>query len=442
MNSQRKNLRGAPNCGATFIHGRFGRVIAAVAASVFATVASAANITVNCGSVIRGVTRCGSGSLYGVLETQPADIAGLVQPLRPRVFVNPARAGSQYQQDRGAGLPVAQRLSGVVPSAKVMLRLADICPGWPYQFPGMSSWLNQVTSVINDKKSSGLTNIYGYEIWNEPKGTWNTANGDFNSVLWKQTYAKIRALDPGALIVGPSYAVYNATDIRNFLSFCKSNACLPDVICWHELSTHVASVASHLKDYRLAESSLGISARKISINEYCAPDHNLEGQPASCACFIAKFERYKVDNASISFWWTEGRLGSLLATDTQKGAGWYFFKWYGDMWGNMVSVIPPVEDSSTVDGFCSVDSNAGYVTLLMGGDNSGTINVTFNSVPSFIGANAKITVEAVNWTSRTSVSSGPVTITTQTKAVSSGQVTISITGCNNSSGYRVRLSPG
>jgi hypothetical protein len=417
----------------------------ALAAAVSLTagrLAAATPLTVECNTVLRGVTRCGSGSLYGILETEPAGIYTHVAPLKPYVFGNPARAGSQYHKTYGAGLTVANRLKTAVPSAKVMLRLADLCPGWPYQWPGSSTWLSQVTSIINEKKSSGLSNIYGWEIWNEPKGTWNSANGDFNTVLWKPTFDKIRQLDPGALIVGPSWAIYNSTDVTNFLTWAKNNNCLPDVICWHELSFGPGRAAQNLKNYRSIESSLGISPRKISINEYCAPDKTMEGQPGSCAQFIAKFERHKVDNAAISFWHEPGRLGSLLATPTERAAGWHFFRMYANMAGNMVKVTPTNEDVTSLDGFASVDSSAGVVTVLMGGPNDGSDTVTFKNVPSFIGANARFVIDRAGWVSRTTVSGGTYTMSTQTKAVSSGQVSVTFSGADGTAGYRVRMTKG
>ncbi len=416
-------------------------------AGVPATPVSAANaMTVDCGSVLRGVTHCASGSLYGITETKPADVASLVAPLKPNVFTNPARAGSGYQQPTGAAIPVAGRITGT--TGRVMIRLADICPNWPYTFPGMTNWLNAVTSVINDKKASGYTNFYGYEIWNEPVYTWNTANGTFNN-MWKQTYDKIRSLDPSAPIIGPAEGYYSRSRMTDFLNFCKTNNCLPDIICWHELSSngsgsYISDLSNNIKDYRALETSLGISPRPISINEYCDIDHAKEGAPGPSARYIAKFERYKVDSACLSWWFTNapGRLGSLLATDTQKGAGWWFYKWYGDMTGNMVSVTPPNDASNLVDGFACVDSGARYISLLFGGNNDGTVNVTFKNVPSFIGSTATVKVEKVDWTSKDTVSQGPVTVSAQNYAVSSGQFTVSVTGCNNNSGYRIYVIPG
>ncbi len=402
---------------------------------------AANSISVNCSNVLRGVTHCASGSLYGITESKPADINGLVAPLKPYVMRNPARGASGNQHPFGDAIAVSARLASV-PSAMVSIDLADMLPGWPYQFPGMTSWLNQVRSFITDKKASGRSNYYGYEIWNEPDGTWNTSNGSFND-FWKQTYDVIRANDPTAKIIGPCWSYLNLTTASNFLSFCKTNNCMPDIMSWHELSG-ISRVTSDITSYRSLETSLGINALPLSINEYCDSDHSLEGQPGSCAQFIGKFERNKVESACISWWFVPypGRLGSLLATDTQKGAGWYLYKWYGDMTGNMVSVTPPNDASNLVDGAACVDSNSKYISFIFGGHNDGTINANFSNIPSFIGSTATVKVEKIDWVSKDTVSNGPTTISTANYNVVNGQISVSLSGCNNNSGYRIYITPG
>lgn len=407
---------------------------------------ASSGLTVDCDSVIREVTHCASGSLYGVTETIPANISDLVAPLNPKVFTNPARAGAQYQQPSGAAIKTAERLMGT--TGEVMIRLADLCPGWPYKFPGMSSWLSQVQSVITDKLASSADNFYGYEIWNEPVYTWNNANGEFND-MWLKTYRLIRQKDPSEKIVGPSEGYYDHNRMYSFLSFCVANNCVPDIICWHELSSngngsYAGDFVNNYQDYRNIEKSLGISARPISINEYCDINHAEEGCPGSSAVYIAKFERYQIDSACISWWWTAapGRLGSLLGSDTQKGAGWWFYKWYGDMTGNMVSVTPPNERSAGVDGFACVDSGEKYISCLLGGDNDGTVKVTFKDLPSWIGSTATVKVEAVDWYNKDTVSTGPYTVSAANYTVSNHSISVTINNCTNTSGYRIYVIPG
>ncbi|WP_087943104.1 hypothetical protein [Clostridium cellulovorans] len=143
-------------------------VVMSLASKVLAV--SASSMTVDCASVLRDATHCASGSLYGITETKPADVNGLVAPLKSYVMRNPARGGYGNQHGFGAAIPVSQKLASVQ-SAKVSIDLADMLPGWPYKWPGMTSWFNQVNSFISDKKASGRNNYYGYEIWNEPDGT-------------------------------------------------------------------------------------------------------------------------------------------------------------------------------------------------------------------------------------------------------------------------------
>lgn len=402
---------------------------------------AADNITVDCTNVLRGVTHCASGSLYGMTENKPSDMNELVAPLHPYVMRNPARGGSTNQHPFGDAIKVAGKLSGI-PGAMVSIDLADMLPSWPYKWPGMESWLNQVKSFIDDKIASGYTNYYGYEPWNEPDGTWNTANGTFED-MWLQTYKLIREKDPSAKIVGPCYSYYTRAKMTKFLNFCKENNCIPDIMSWHELGG-VQNVSNNLKDYKALEASLGIKELPISINEYCDANHNFEGQPGSSACFIGKFERYKVDSACISWWFVPhpGRLGSLLATDIEKGAGWYLFKWYGDMTGNMVSVTPPNEASSNIDGAACVDSTSKYISLIMGGSNSGTVTTTFKNIPSFIGSTASVKVEKVDWISKDTVCNGTTEVASKNYKVSDGQITLTMKDCNASSGYRIYITPG
>ena len=399
-------------------------------------------LSIDCNNKLRKATHCASGSLYGLIENKPADFDSLVAPLHPYVFNNPARGSNGHQQPFGDALKVAKRLTAS-PGALVSIRLADILPGWPYRFPGLDNWLNEVKAFIAEKKQSGLTNWYGYEIWNEPDGTWKDPNGLSFNDLWKKTYDVIKQNDPNEKIIGPCYSWYQENKLKDFLQFTKSNNCLPDIVCWHELSG-IQGASSHFQSYRKLETSLGIKELPISINEYCDEKHELEGQPGSSARFFGKFERHKIDSGMITWWFVQypGRLGSLLANDNEKGAGWFVYQWYGEMSGDMVYVTPPNDNSELVDGAACVDSEKEYISFIVGGPNDGSINAEFKNIPSFIGSNAKVKVEKVDWTSKDTVSKGPDTVFEKNFSVSDGQLSVSIPQTNNNSGYRVYITKG
>ncbi|WP_440236376.1 Ig-like domain-containing protein, partial [Cytophaga sp.] len=396
-------------------------------------------LKVNLSGTIRPVTHCASGSLYGVTETLPTDIANLVAPLKPCTFTQPAISGNGHQQPIGGAIAVSGRLAST--TGQVMIRLADINAGWPYNWPGQSSWLSQVTSIINSKKSSGRNNYYGYEIWNEPDGTWKTASGDFHSVCWKPTYDLIRSLDPQAKIIGPSYSYYNSNSMKNFLTYCKNNNCLPDVICWHQWGS--GGFSSAIDNYRALEISLGISPRAVSINEYSSETHTYEGCPGVSVPFISKFERKQVESACISWWFTNlpGRLGSLLTSNNQKGGGWWLYKWYGDMTGNMVSVIPPNDNSDGIDGFACLDLSANYASICLGGNYKGVVNVAVTGIPGSFGSQVNVKLEYVSWTDKDTPVSGTADISTTPYTVSNGAITVPVNVSNPLYAYRVYITP-
>ncbi|KAG4082118.1 hypothetical protein H8356DRAFT_339299 [Neocallimastix lanati (nom. inval.)] len=412
----------------------------ALAVVPFVLVNAVSQLTVDCNAKIRRATHCASGAHYGLIENVPKDYKNLVAPLNVNVMRAPARSGNGRQQPIGDVIKVAQRLKES-PGARVTIELADILPGWPYKWPGIQTWFNEIRSFINDKKKSGLTNFYGNEIWNEPDVTWKDSNGLSFNQMWKQTYDLLRQIDPNEKIIGPSFSWYEENKMKNFLQFSKQNNCLPDIIAWHELSG-IDGVSSHFRSYRNLEKSMGISERPITINEYCDENHDLEGQPGSSARFIGRFERYKVDSGMITWWFVPhpGRLGSLLASDTQKGAGWYFYKWYGDMTGDMVSVTPPNENSKLIDGAASVDASAQYVSFIFGGPNDGSVKANFKNLPSFLGSTAHVKVEKIDWKNKDTPSNGPNTIFEKNYSISNGQISVDVSGTNASSGYRIYIT--
>ncbi len=401
--------------------------------------AATTTLTVDLSASLGPVTHAASGSLYGVTETLPADVTNLIGPLHPYVFNNPA---ADQQQPVGDAIVVAGRLAPV--GGKVSIRLADWLKGF-YTFTSMSDWLSKVDMTASRRKTANLTNIYGYEIWNEPQGTYASSNPLSFNDFWAQTYAELRKVDPTIKIIGPSLSYYNNSYLSSFLSYCKTNNVVPDIISWHELGG--GNFTSNVQTYRSLEKTLGIGPLPISINEYSgAADLSVEGQPGASAPLIAKFERFRVDSACISFWDVShpGRLGSLLASNTQTNGGWWFYKWYGDMAGNMVSTTPPTPSSaSALDGFANLDASGRNASVLFGGTNDGTVAVAVKGFQAagIFGTSVHAVVEHTPFVDRTTVVTVTTTLSTSDVTIANDQVTISVSGTNNTDGYRVTLTP-
>ena len=74
---------------------------------------AAVNLNVSLGDSIKPVTHVATGSLYGLTETLPSNIEKDVAPLKPNVFLSPARSGSGRQQGIGGAFLVAPRVESI-----------------------------------------------------------------------------------------------------------------------------------------------------------------------------------------------------------------------------------------------------------------------------------------------------------------------------------------
>src|SRR6478735_6843118 len=410
----------------------------AVSFLIAAPTMAATSLSVDLSAPIGPAIHVASGSLYGVTETLPADVNAWIAPLHPRMFTNPA---ADVQQPIGDAIVVAGRVAPT--GALVTIRLADWLKGF-YTFTSMTDWLDKVGQTVSRKKAAGLTNIYAYEIWNEPNGTYASSNPLSFNEFWRQTFLQLRKLDPGVKITGPSLSYYNEAFLKDFLSFCKTNSCLPDIVGWHELGG--GNFTGTLQSYRALEKQLGIGPLPISINEYSGAAHiDVEGQPGASAPLIAKFERFSVDSACISFWDVghPGRLGSLMASNTEPNGGWWFYKWYGDMAGSMVSTTPPTPASATaLDGFANLDTTGRSASVLFGGVNDGTVQVVVKGfkTAAFFGATVHAVLERTPFVSRTTAVKAPQTISMSDLAVANDQISVSVSSANKTDGYRLTLT--
>ena len=397
------------------------------------------SLHVRLGDSIRPVTHVATGSLYGLTETYPVDIARDVEPLKPNAFLAPARSGQGRQQPIGGAFLVSPRIENT--TAKIHIRLADILPGWPYNFKDMNHWLSEVESVIEDRKAAKVQNFDGYEIWNEPGGTWTSTTIDFNSGLWKRTYDFIRQKDPEARIIGPSYAWYNSSRMEAFIKYCSENDCLPDVISWHQWGSE--GFVGAIEHYRSLEKKYNVTPRAVSINEYSSGTHTLEGCPGVSVPFIAKFERHGVESAMISWWFTNlpGRLGSLLTAKNERGGGWYLYKWYGDMSGYMAKVIPPNDKSDSVDGFAAVDLQRKEASIVVGGNTLGEVPVKIDNIPEVFGNKVNVDVEYVVWVDKDSAVASTILESSQEYEVFNSSITIPIHIQNVYYAYRIYITP-
>lgn len=410
----------------------------AASAPAHAAATSATTLVVDANQPFRSVTHVASGGLYG-LDTSSVPADSLVEPLHPNTFVQMAPGGKQLPNGEpapgGDALVVAPEAARA--GAKVVVRMPDWYPNFPYQWVSWSNWLSAVDTQIASVKSSGATNISAWELWNEPDWTWNTsAAGSFDSA-WATTFKEVRAKDPSRPIQGPSISHWSQSWMQTFLTDAKASGTVPDIISWHELGG-AASIAGDVAAYRALESSLGISPRPIAIEEYATTSE--VGVPGPLAGYIAKFERAGVANAELAFWNHYGTLGDTL-TDTggsPNGAYW-LYDWYGAMSGNMVTTVPPSQTG--LDGAASVNGSGSQVSVIFGGG-TGANAVTVNGLNalSAFGSTVNVKLEYTPSLGRTTAVAAPFTISQTTYTVVNGSITVPV-AMNPAYGYHLVITP-
>ncbi|MBE3011882.1 hypothetical protein IL992_22160 [Microbispora sp. NEAU-D428] len=397
--------------------------------------AAGATLTVNVAQPFRPVTHVAAGGLYGLAEnSRPADSTLL--PLKLNSLTQPAPGVGQKpngQPPGGDSLLVAPQATRV--GAGEFIRMPDIYPDFPYKWVSWNDWLAKVNTMVGARlNATTVTNVIGWELWNEPDWTWNTsAAGSFNDG-WTRTYRAVRALDTTTPIVGPSTSYYSRSWLSSFLSSAKAAGALPDIICWHELGDPTA-IAAHIADYRALESSLGISPRRIAINEYAATSE--VDVPGRIASYVAKFERGGVEMAHRAFWYEYGTMNGLVVNNSQPTGTWWLYKWYGDMAGRMVTTIPASQTG--LDGFASYDSTRKIVNVVFGNE-SGTNTVRVTGIGA-LGSSVRVTLQSTPANGRFTAVTAPTTISTSTYAVSNGEISVSVPNMSATSAYNLVVQP-
>jgi hypothetical protein len=343
-------------------------------------------------------------------------------------------AAGGKQQAEGDILVVAPEAAKA--GAHLVDRMSDYYAGWPYQF-SWSTWPTIVQNQVNEIKSSAYAGITNFELWNEPDNTWLSANGTFNS-FWTTTYNQVRSLDPSAVIQGPSFSD-NISGMESFLQSAVATNTVPDVISWHELES-ASKIAGDVATVTAEEKALGITPRPIAIEEYAAPSQ--VSIPGDLVDYIAQFERLGINNAELAFWNAYGALGDLLTgTGGSPNAAYWLYRWYGQMSGNMVTVVPPGTDGVGLDGAASVNSAGNQVSVIFGGG-SGSTAVTVSGLGSAFGSTAHAVLEQTVSAGRTTAVVGPSIISSGNYTISNGSITVPISSMNAANGYHLVVTPG
>ncbi|GAA1315809.1 carbohydrate-binding protein [Saccharothrix xinjiangensis] len=406
-----------------------------VALPPLAASAAGSTLVVDAAVPFRPVTHAASGGLYALAEgNRPAD--SLLLPIKMHTLTQPPPRVGQApngQPPGGDALLVAPQADRV--GAAQVIRMPDIYRDFPYRWVSWDDWLAKVDQMVNDRlAATTVSNITAYEIWNEADWTWNTAAaGDFNAG-WTRTVQRIRTRDTVTPVAGPGDSHWNPTRMRAFLTNARNTNTLPDIVVWHELGHTSPHIAANVAAYRAMEAELGISPRRIFINEYAERDEI--DVPGRVTNYIAKLERAGVWAADRAFWYEYGTVNGLTHNN-QPTASWWLYKWYGDMAGNMVRTTPRAQTG--LDGFASYDSTRRRVDVVFG-DESGTNNVRVTGLGGF-GSTVRVRLESTPGSGRFTNVAAPTTLANTTYTVTNGAITVPVPNMSATASYHLVVEP-
>ena len=381
-----------------------------------------------------------AGFLYG-LGNDGIPSANVLAPLKPQVAAQKPEGGLQHPD--GDALNVSDTFIAAG-GKEIEIYIQDCYASWPYERLGMSDYLVKVESVVRQALAHPNHRLFSFVPFNEPDQIWynKTDQAALFFADWNTVYHKIKAIHATARLVGPNFASYDSRLYREFLTFARDNACLPDVISWHELGDNFfGGWQTRYADYRSTERSLGIPAREICINEYARITGDL-GKPGVLVQWIARFEESKVD-ACLAYWTDAGSLNNLVTRDNYNKAtgAWWLYCWYAGLTGHTLKVTPPEPDREGLQGLATLDPAKKQARILFGGS-SGSLHLVmsgFTAAPYF-----ESQVHAVVWeTTYTGFapSGGPRPILEGDFPVVDGQVSIDLENLLEYSAYQVIITP-
>ncbi|GAA3160044.1 CBM35 domain-containing protein [Nonomuraea salmonea] len=158
--------------------------------------------------------------------------------------------------------------------------------------------------------------------------------------------------------------------------------------------------------------------------------------PGRIASYVAKLERGGAESAHRAFWYEYGTMNGLVTGNSQPTGTWWLYKWYGDMAGNMVTTTT---SSSGLDGFAAYDPTRRIVNVVFGNE-SGTNTVNLTGLGA-LGSSVRVTLLSTPSSGRFTAVGTPTTVSTTTRTVSNGQLSVSVPNMVATSAYQLLVEP-
>ena len=383
-----------------------------------------------------------SGTLYGIYQPGvPSD--NLVAGMGQLTISTKAQDGQQHPGADALSVEPAFVKGG---GKDEYIYMTDVYRAYPYDRTSYAQYQGFMTTEVKQVLAAGANDHIVFIPYNEPDGEWFNGINSNSTVLaafeaeWLSTYKLIKSLDPTARIAGPGEGHFDARTTSNFLTYCKANACVPDVMIWHELSSPT-TIRSDVAAYRSIEKTVGVGPLPINISEYGLGSD--EDDPATMVPWISALDDSGV-YGDLAYWEVDGSLNDSAAQQNTPNAQWWLYNWYSQMTGQKVTLTPSTNNAGgTPQGVATLDTATKTArVILSGGGRTGAVNTVVKNIPSSVfGSSVHVTVQEDAWSGDTGAANAPLRLSDADVPVVDGTITVPI-DASAMSAYEITVQPG
>ncbi|KAA5824140.1 T9SS type A sorting domain-containing protein [Algibacter amylolyticus] len=411
---------------------------------------TSSNITINYAQDLGESRQVASGLLHGISATHPA------QYLIDGITIKAIR-GADYYPNLPSYFEQPTYDRAIATNAKLMIGLyyhRDPDQFYPSEST-YEAWSNICKDIYNEAQTRNL-DVYSWITWNEPRLQWG--NSASNRLRYFKAhdvaYKAVKSISQQAKIQAPEDHAYNFGFMQEFLTFCKTNNCLPDVLAWHELSDNPINIEAHCLELKTWMENNDIEPMPMAVTEYQGSSYsnNNTSIPGVNVYYLASMERaiaHGFEYGLHSCWTRTGEDPDFIATladmadrdhaNLPRGL-WWNYNAYKNMTGRKVGVSIIGANS---DAIASSDEQMKRSVILIGTRNYTTphdVAITLNNIPEYLKHNNKVNIR-VELITDAMILTNPETVITNNYTVNNNSVSLVLPQMAGKTAYAIYVSP-
>lgn len=264
---------------------------------------------------------------------------------------------------------------------------------------------------------------------------------------WKITFDLVKSINSQAKIGGPGFCDYVTEKQEGFMTYCKENNCVPEIMIYHELAFwSIYDWENHVSDYRRIEKELNISPLPIIVTEYGSMEDC--GDPSKMIHYITAIENTGTW-ANMAFWRLANNLNDTCADDNSPNSNWWLYRKYAEMEGQLLETnVSALKESHkhdgdwrlTYKGIASITDEKDKIKILCAGSENKRAVEIKNLDKTNLGSKVDIKIECVYYKGLSGIVSEPIVLR-QYSANSDEKLNINIPATDSNAVYFISVTP-